>query len=73
LQSRIPLPTDNIFKFYALFGLLLTIFGFASVLYLNKTTNELIYQSAIDVAELEAIIKKSPVQIAKLDVITKRL
>ena len=29
MQSRIPLPTDNIYKFYALFGLLLLIASIA--------------------------------------------
>ena len=28
MESKIPLPTDNIYKFYALFGLLLFIFAF---------------------------------------------
>jgi hypothetical protein len=27
MENKIPIPTDNIFKFYALFGLLLCIFS----------------------------------------------
>lgn len=55
MESRIPLPTDNIFKFYALFGLLLFIFGFGSALYTNELTNEKIFQTAI---ELESVNSK---------------
>lgn len=37
MESRIPLPTDNIYKFYALFGLLLFTFALASKLYLAES------------------------------------
>jgi len=44
MQSRIPLPTDNIYKFYALFGLLLFIFGIGSLIYVNESTNSQTYE-----------------------------
>ena len=58
MDSRIPLPTDNIYKFYALFGFVLLISSMAAFLYLHKTTNELIFEAVIAVEELEA--KESP-------------
>ena len=71
VQNRVPLPTDNIYKFYALFGLILFIFSFSSVIYLNKTTNELVFKTVVSVEALESTEKRSPVQEAEL-VIFKR-
>jgi|SRR5450830_909362 len=56
MEGKIPLPTDNIFKFYALFGLLLFIFGFGASIHNNESTNELIFQTYID---LETVNSKS--------------
>ncbi len=53
MDSRIPLPTDNIFKLYALFGLLLLIFSIASALYVNKSTNDLIFETAVNYETLK--------------------
>ncbi|MEA5240873.1 hypothetical protein [Vibrio parahaemolyticus] len=38
MHTSIPLPTDNIYKFYALFGLMLFIFSVASFLYLAQSS-----------------------------------
>lgn len=62
MESRIPLPTDNIFKFYALLGLLLFIFGAGSMLYLGKSTNELLFASIPKLAELQELEKPTAVQ-----------
>jgi hypothetical protein len=40
MQDRIPLPTDSIYKFCAMFGLLLIMFGFATVIYANDVANQ---------------------------------
>lgn len=62
MLERIPLPTDNIYKFYALFGLVLFIFSFSSVIYINKSTNELLLEAVIDHKTLDAIEKRTPNQ-----------
>jgi hypothetical protein len=72
MQNRIPLPTDNIYKFYALFGLILFIFGFSSMIFLNKSTNDLVYKTVISVEALESIDKRSPIQEAELAIIKKK-
>jgi len=43
MESKIPLPTDNIYKFYALFGLLLFITSGLTVVWNSNTTNETIH------------------------------
>jgi hypothetical protein len=52
MESRIPLPTDNIYKFYALFGLLLFIFSCSALIYNNQSNNSRVFEY---VMELEAI------------------
>lgn len=40
MESKIPLPTDNIYKFYALFALFVFIFSIGAILYINQTHND---------------------------------
>ncbi|MGR5288679.1 hypothetical protein ACP3V5_25505 [Vibrio maritimus] len=55
MESKIPLPTDNIYKFYALFGLLLVVFGAGSFLYVNQSTNNLMYEVLVEHQTLKNI------------------
>ena len=48
MESKIPLPTDNIYKFYALFGLLLLVFAIGATLYVNRTTNDLLFGKLVE-------------------------
>ena len=73
MESKIPLPTDNIFKFYALFGLLLFVFSIGSLIYVERTTNALIFQTLIEVELIKQIAKPSDVDLAKKIVLDKRL
>jgi hypothetical protein len=43
MESKIPLPTDNIYKFYALFGLLLFITAVVGVVVVNTSAAEKIH------------------------------
>lgn len=47
VENKIPLPTDNIYKFYALFGLLLLVFTIGAALYVNRTTNDLLFDKIV--------------------------
>lgn len=73
MESKIPVPTDNIFKFYALFGLLLFVFAFGSVLFVNRTSNELIYAVVPELEGLKQIAKPTPVDAAKIALLQKKL
>lgn len=73
MESKIPLPTDNIYKFYALFGLLLFISSLAAYLYLHKSTNELIFETAVIVEELETREKPSAADIKRKEMAEKRV
>ena len=52
MESKIPLPTDNIYKFYALFGLMLLITSIVGIVWVGTSTNEKLYSL---VKEYEAI------------------
>ncbi|MES9901110.1 MAG: hypothetical protein ABW168_00340 [Sedimenticola sp.] len=54
MENRVPLPTDNIFKFYSLFGLLLVIFSIGAVIFVSKSTNDLVVEIAVEYKILEA-------------------
>lgn len=56
MDSRIPLPTDNVFKFYALFGLALFISGMLGFAYVSTSTNDQVHQF---VRELNGLDKHS--------------
>lgn len=73
MQGKLPLPTDNIFKFYALFGLVLFIFSASSMLYVNKTTNDLVYQVVVDVEILKHVDKKTHLQEVKQTTLERKL
>jgi hypothetical protein len=73
MENKIPIPTDNIFKFYALFGLLLFIFSASSIIYVTRSANELVFQSVVEVEAIKQIQNPSPVDKAKLQILEKRL
>lgn len=73
MENRIPLPTDNIFKFYALFGLLLVIFGIGSTLYVNKSANDLVFEFAVEYETLKADPLRSVSQEVRFQILQKKL
>jgi hypothetical protein len=73
MENRIPLPTDNIYKFYALFGLLLAIFGAGATLYVNRATNDLAFEIAVEYQELKADPVRSVRDDARFQVLQRKL
>lgn len=73
MESRIPIPTDNIFKFYALFGLLTLVFSFGSSIYLTKSTNELLFTAVVELETLKALPHTSPVDEVRKQVLQRKI
>ena len=73
MESKIPLPTDNIYKFYALFGLLLFIFAIGASIVSIKNTNDYMYRSYLELEPLKAIEKPSSVEIVKRDMLQRMI
>ena len=73
MESRIPLPTDNIFKFYALFGLLLVIFGIGATLFVNKSTNDLVFEIAVEYETLKVNPVRSVSEETRFNILHRKL
>lgn len=73
MESRIPVPTDNVYKFYALFSLLVLVFSMGAILYVNQSTNNLLLSSSVELATLKVLPGQPPALVAaKKTVIEKR-
>lgn len=73
MENKIPLPTDNIYKFYALFGLLLFIFSAGSLIYVEQTANEFIFQEHAAYVAIQQIANPSAEDLAKKKDLETRL
>lgn len=73
MEPRIPIPTDNIYKFYALLGLVLLISGVLLKVYAVQSTNELAFSIAPELSALEAKKELSPEEITTKELLLKRL
>lgn len=73
MERSIPLPTDNIFKFYALFGLLLFIFSWGSVLYVNSSSNEVVFTVIPELEGLKQVVEPSKVEVSKMALLEQKL
>ncbi|HOI52754.1 MAG TPA: hypothetical protein PLN02_10290 [Azonexus sp.] len=73
MENKIPLPTDSIYKFYALFGLLVFVFCVGATIYISRSTNDLIFTSSIEYETLKTIEKPTTVEVAKREGIEKRV
>jgi hypothetical protein len=71
MESRIPLPTDNIFKFYALFGLLLLVFGLGATIYSTKSRNEFLTSAVVEIETLKAVVGPTAGQAARKQVLER--
>ena len=72
MLSKISVPTDNIYKFYSLFGLTLLIFSFSALLYVNQNRNDAIFEIIIKQETLNAIENPTPVQKSQKAVLTRK-
>lgn len=73
MDSKIAIPTDNIFKFYALFSLLVFVFSLGAVLYTNKAANELAFSSLVEIETLKQDPLPSPSQKMRLSALNRQL
>lgn len=72
MENKIPVPTDNIFKFYALFGLTLLVFSFGAALYNNNATNALILTTAVEIDTLKHLESPTRAEAVKLELLEKQ-
>ena len=54
MLDRVPVPTDNIFKFYALFSLVLLIFSIWGTINVQRSSNEVLFKIIPEIEVLKA-------------------
>jgi hypothetical protein len=73
MESKIPLPTDNIYKFVALFSLVLLIFSFGSVIFASNAANAVVFEHWVELETLQAQEKPSIEQVSRLKALEKKI
>lgn len=73
MESKIPLPTDNIYKFAALFSLVIVIVSFCSIIYSNSASNAIVFEHWVEVETLQAQEKLSVEQSSRLKALEKKI
>ncbi|WP_413284237.1 hypothetical protein [Vibrio sp. MA40-2] len=72
IRASAPLPTDNIYKFFALFGLVIMVTGCVMFSSMHEQYNERIYSAFLEASRLEQIEKPSALQEKQLEVAETR-
>lgn len=73
MEGRVPVPTDNIFKFYALFSLLVLIFSVGAAVYVNKAANDLAFSVIEEIENLKGDSLPSSSEKLRLAVLERQL
>ncbi|GEM_PF-515423 len=73
MESKIPLPTDNIYKFYALFSLLLLVFTLGAFLYVQQTANGQVIEIFPELEVLKAAEELSPEEKVRKQILERQL
>ncbi|WP_078118479.1 hypothetical protein [Thiosocius teredinicola] len=73
MQGQIPLPTDSLYKFSALFGLLIVIASFASIMLISKSTNDLLFESNVEYVTLKSMQARSVPQEAQFSALKRKI
>lgn len=73
MLDRVPVPTDNIYKFIALFSLVAAIFAVWAALTLHNATNEVVYTNLPEVESLKKLDSRSHEQELMLSLKQRRI
>lgn len=73
MLDRVPVPTDNIYKFIALFSLVTLIFCGWQVISINSMTNAVIFQNYPEIEALKSVEERSREQEARLAMLDRQL
>ena len=73
MESKIPLPTDNIYKFIALFSLVLLISSFATVIVATNTSNSVVFEHWVELETLRAQETLSVSEASRLKALERKI
>ena len=73
MLDRVPVPTDNIYKFIALFSLVTLIFCGWQVISINSMTNAVIFQNYPEIEAIKSLEERSREQEARLAILNRQM
>lgn len=73
MLDRVPVPTDNVYKFYALFSLVALVFCVWLFFSKHAEKNAIASQNYPEIAEIKAIKEPTAAQVAKLEVLEQQI
>ena len=73
MHSKIPIPTDNIYKFYALFGLFLFLFSGYLFIQIHHSFNDIGFSHFVEYEVLKDIKKPTKEQDARKAILERKL
>ncbi len=73
MEHLIPLPTDNLYKFCALFGLLLFMFSIGGQLYVVDSTNSLVFETGVEYVTLASTDNRTVQEEARFSLMERKL
>lgn len=73
MESKIPLPTDNIYKFVALFSLVVLIASFGAIIFASNTANAVVFEHWVELETLQAQEKLSIEQSSRLKALERKV
>lgn len=71
MLDRVPVPTDNIYKFIALFSLVVLVFSFWQVISVTTASNAIVMKNYPEIEELKSLDVRTRAQDAKLAVLER--
>lgn len=73
MESKISLPTDNIYKFLALFSLVLLISSVGAVIFATNAANAIVFEHWVELETLQAQEKLSVEQASRLKALERKV
>lgn len=73
MESKIPLPTDNIYKFVALFSLFLLISSVGAIIFATNSANAIVFEHWVELETLQAQEKLSVEQASRLKALERKV
>jgi len=73
MENKIPLPTDSLYKFVALFSMTIVIGAFYLTFYAGESSNAVVYENWGELASLQSLEKPNAGQVARKEMLERRI
>ncbi|MFG8220060.1 hypothetical protein ACEOQ5_04820 [Pseudomonas aeruginosa] len=73
MENKIPLPTDSLYKFVALFSMTILIGAFYLTFYASESSNAVVYENWSELASLQSLDKPNAEQAARKAMLERKL